>query len=176
MVWRRYFSAMLLVVVVGALTACGSPHLRSDDMYGDESGFFIDDEATILDTPEHRQVLDVLHNYQQALVTKDFGSLNRLISEGYYDNAGTTHTTADDYGRNELNEVFEMMAQHVESIQYRIVVKDVRVEGQRAHVDYEYRYSYQYRVGEEVTWDAGVEVNRVQLALEQDVWRITSGL
>jgi hypothetical protein len=176
MVWQAKLVWMLLLCLVVVLTACGPTHLKTDTMYGSDSGFFVDEEAQIVDTPDHREVLDVLRRYQRALVAKDFGTLKQLISNDYYDNAGTTHTTADDYGRAELDEIFEMMAQNVESIQFRVVVKDVLVQGRRAHIDYEYRYSYQYRVGDEVTWDAGVDVNRLQLVYEQDRWRITSGL
>lgn len=167
---------MILLLMVSGLMACASPHLRSDNIYSDDQAFLIDEEVQILDTKEHREVLEVLYNYRLALVAKDFGALNRLISADYYDNAGTTHTTADDYGREELNEIFEMMAQYAENIQYRVLVKGVVVDGARAHIDYEYRYSYQYKIGDEVTWDAGVDVNRLQLVLEQDRWRITSGL
>ena len=45
-----------------------------------------------------------------------------------------------------------------------------------AHVDYEYRYTYQYTVGDEVSWDAGVEVNRLDLKKIKGEWKIISGL
>ncbi|MFU8802368.1 MAG: hypothetical protein ACNA8W_01030 [Bradymonadaceae bacterium] len=176
MVCRRYYGFILALLLTVGLSACVSPHLTSDSIFPEDNGFQIDEESQIMDSAEARQVLDVLYHYRQALIAKDFGTLNRLISEDYYDNAGTTHTTADDYGREELAEIFEMMAQYAESIQYRVLIKDVVIKGERAHIDYEFDFSYQYRVGDEVTWDAGVDVNRLQLAREQDHWRITSGL
>ncbi|MBA2662130.1 MAG: hypothetical protein H0U74_07515 [Bradymonadaceae bacterium] len=172
----RFLLGLTILLSIFATTACSPNHIRADDLYPDDPAFRVDDEARILDTLEARQVLDVLAQYRQALVRKDFGALNRLVSQDYYDNAGTTHTTADDYGLTELREAFEVMARHAETIQYKVVVKDVVITTLRAHVDYEYEYAYQYKVGDETTWDAGVEVNRLQMAREGDLWRIVSGL
>ncbi len=172
----RLLTWMILVTFVGGAMGCASEHLRSDELYTDDSDFRIDADAEIRDTTEARQVLDVVYHYRQALVNKDFGTLNRLVSEDYYDNAGTTSTTVDDYGHGELTSIFEMMAQHAEQIRYEIIVKDVQVDGLRAHVDYEFQYAFQYRIGDKETWDAGSDVNRLEFNREGDQWRITSGM
>ena len=125
---------------------------------------------------EARQIIDSLYRYRQALVGKDFGTLNRLVSENYYDNAGTTDTTTDDYGHSELEGVFELMAQHAEEIRYQIIVKEVEIDGARGAIDYEFEYAFQYLVGDKETWDAGSDVNRLEFAREGDEWRITSGM
>ena len=52
----------------------------------------------------------------------------------------------------------------------------VVVKGAEAFIDYEYRYAYQFKVGEEESWDAGVEVNRLELKRVNDQWKIVSGL
>lgn len=172
----RSLLGLTLLLVLLTTTACSPGYLRPNDIYPDDPAFQIDTEARIPDTVEARQALDVIAQYRVALVTKDFGTLNRLVSENYYDNAGTTHTTSDDYGIGELRAAFEVMAGHTESIQYKIIVKDLVFENQRAHIDYEYEYAYEYKVGDESTWDAGVEVNRLRLAREGDEWRIIGGL
>lgn len=172
----RLFLLMALAMMLLATTACTSGHIRPDSFYPDDPAYRMDENARVPNTPEYHKVLDVLGQYRSSLVSKDFGALNRLVSADYYDNAGTTHTTADDYGRADLAEVFELMARHAETIQYKVTVKDVVISGERAHIDYEYEYAYQYRIGDETTWDAGIEVNRLQMAREGDHWRITSGL
>lgn len=173
---RRGMSWIALFVAVFFFTGCGAKQLRSDDFYAEDPDFSIDEEAKIEDTTETREVLDVLWQYRQALVKKDFGTLNRLVSDDYYENAGTTGTTADDYSRADLDEIFEMMAQSAESIRYKIRVQDVQVQGGRAHVDYEFDYSFKYDVGDAETWDAGTDVNRIVMAREGERWRIVSGM
>lgn len=166
----------LCVVCLTSVTACGPSYLVDDNFYAEDLDFRIDQEAKIEDTQAHRDVLDVIARYRVALVKKDVGALNGMIAADYYENAGTTHTTKDDYGQTQLGDVFEMMAQHSESIQYQITIKDMEVLKREAHVDYEYRYAYQYKVGEETSWDAGVDVNRVQLRQIEGQWKIVSGL
>jgi len=177
---RRRPAGLALVVVVLAVgllaSACSSDFLRSDTHYQDEKGFTIDEDAKIEDTVEHREVIDVLLKYRNAIVNKDFGTLKRLVAPDYYDNGGTTDTTTDDYGPDKLDALYELMAKHAKNIRYDIVVKDVGVDGDHAHVDYEYKYAYQYTVGDEVSWDAGVEVNRLQLEHQGADWKIVSGL
>ena len=169
----RFLLGLVLLSAMIVTSACSPGYIRPNDIYANDPTFKIDPESRIPDTLETRKVLA---QYRLALVNKDFGTLNRLVSEDYYDNAGTTHTTSDDYGVKELRASFELMASHTEGIQYKVLVKDLTFEEQRAHVDYEYEYAYEYKVGDESTWDAGVEVNRLRLAREGDVWRIVGGL
>ncbi len=164
--------ATMLFIGVG----CGPSYLKKESHYADEVGFTIDDEARIADTVEHRKVLDVLVQYRSAIVRKDVGSLKRLVSDEYYENGGTTNTTSDDYGSDALPEVYEMMAQHAENIRYEITVKELAVDGRRATIDYEYQYAYQFSIGEQPSWDAGIDVNRLELMDDDGEWKIVSGL
>lgn len=166
----------LIVLTLLPLSACGPDYLKDDNYKVDDADFRIDGEAQIQDTKEHREILEMLASYRIAVVKKDFGALNRMVSTSYYDNATTTNTTKDDYGHPQLKSVFELMAAHTDSIQYRMTVKQMEVAPMEAHVDYEYRYTYQYTVGDEVSWDAGVEVNRLDLRKIQGEWKIISGL
>lgn len=173
---QRLMPALILVWALIGLAGCSGQYIQADELYPNDPGFNIDEEAQIMDTTEARQALDVLAQYRRAVVEKDFGSLNRLVSEDYYDNAGTTDTTRDDYDAEKLSEVFEMMAEHAESITYKVMVKGVEVDKDRAFVDYEYEYAYQYGMGDDVKWDAGLEVNRLELIERGDGWEIVSGL
>lgn len=167
---------LVLLVMVSFLMACGSAYLEADEHYPEERGFTIDEEAEIADTLEHRQVIDILLQYRNAVVRKDVGSLRRLVSEDYYDNGGTTDTTRDDFGVDQLPDIFELIAQHAEQIKYDVTVKDVAVTDDVAYVDYEYEYAFQYKVGEQTSWDAGLEVNRLELGRRNGEWKIVSGL
>ncbi|RDV38872.1 hypothetical protein DV096_08750 [Bradymonadaceae bacterium TMQ3] len=172
----RATMALMTLIFVTLSLGCASRYITPDALYADDPEFRIDAESEILDTTEAREVLDVLYRYRQAVVDKDYGTLNELVSDDFYANAGTTETTSDDYGRDELVSVLEMTAQHADRIQMAVVVKGLTVEGMRAHVDYEYDYAYQYNVGDMKSWDAGVDVNRLRLVREDDRWKIVSGL
>lgn len=176
MVFRRLALVFLLVAVGFVSTACGDAYVQDDDLYADDPGFRIAEDAEIRDTTANREVLDILAQYRQAVVKKDFGALKRLVAAGYYDNAGTTDTTEDDYDAQELSTLYEMMARHAQSIKYNVLVKDLEVDQNRAWVDYEYEYAYEYDVGDDVAWDAGVDVNRLELESQDGRWRIVSGL
>ena len=173
---RRLFSWMVVVGILMITAGCASNGLASDDIYPEEPEFQFGEDADIQDTPEVREVVDVLFQYRQALIAKDFGTLNRLVSENYYENTGTTHTTADDYGHSGLAEVFEMMAEYAKEIRYSVTVQDVVVRDNQAHIDFEFQYAYQYQIADKETWDAGVDVNRMELHREGNAWRIVGGM
>ncbi len=176
---RRIFSGaayLITLLMLVMLSACAAGQIQDKNFHQDDTEFRIDEEAAIEDTEGNREVLEVLVKYRQALVRKDFGELGAMIADDYYDNGSTTNTTRDDYGKDQLSEFFEMLANHAENIQYRVMVKRVVVKGAEAFIDYEYRYAYQFKVGEEESWDAGVEVNRLELKRVNDQWKIVSGL
>lgn len=164
------------VLLVFLTVGCASQTIKGDELYGDVDGFRIGQEADIPDETEYREALDVLVQYRKALVQKDVGALKRLISKDYYDNAGSTDTTDDDYGHEKLPDIFEMLANYADEIKYNVTVKRVQFKHKRAMIDYEYEYAYKYDVGEKATWDAGVEVNRLELVTEDGRWKIASGL
>lgn len=175
----RLASLLALLLVVGTTTACGKSMLtdKTYEVAAEDRDFRIDQEAKIADTQEARDVLNVLAEYRRALVRKDFAGVKRLIAEDYYDNGSTTNTTKDDYDGKALPELFELIAKHTESIQYQVTVKTVSFKHKRAFVSYEYRYAYQYKVGDEMSWDAGVEVNQLELVQNKEgAWKILTGL
>ncbi len=174
--WWRGATMMLLMCLCLVATGCAAGQLQDENFHEEDTEFRIDEEAKIEDNETNREVLEVLLKYRQALVRKDFGELGAMISDDYYDNGSTTNTTRDDYGKEQLSEFFEMLANHSESIQYRVMVKQVQVNKSEAFIDYEYRFAYQFKVGDEESWDAGVDVNRLELKRVGEQWKIVSGL
>ena len=173
---RRLWKWAVVAALVAITTGCASSQLSTDDIYPGETEFRIGENAEIKDSPEVREVIDVMYQYRQALIAKDFGTLNRLVSPHYYENTGTTHTTTDDYSYDQLGEVFEMMAEYAQEIRYEVTIQDVVVRDNQAHVDYEFQYAYQYRVADKETWDAGMDVNRMEFLREDNQWRIVGGM
>ncbi|MEM1350171.1 MAG: hypothetical protein AAGI01_16550 [Myxococcota bacterium] len=172
----RHWVMLLVLTLALASVGCGSAFLKDEDFQAEDLDFRIDPESEIPNDDAHRELLEVFAEYRRALVRKDFGTLNRIIADVYYENAGTTSTTRDDYGHEQLPKTFEQIASHAETIQYQVTVKSMTLDRSKGFVDYEYRYAYQYKVGEGVSWDAGVDVNRVEFRKVDGAWKIVNGL
>lgn len=164
-------SAVLSLLALVLLSACGPSHLNTVDRIK------VDDEATIVDTETNRAVLSVVTRYHEAIENRDTDALSRLISDDYYENGGTSERTDDDYGRSGVPEALDRFTRAIKHIRFEIVVKDLRVDGDRAQVFYEYSYNYLFQVGEVPQWEAGRDVNRMDLVREASGdWKITRGL
>ncbi len=128
------------------------------------------------DTPENRSIVDVVERYRVAVESRDAVALRSLASQHYYENAGTTHTSGDDWGRPELEEVLARFKDHVKAVTYEIAIQTVRVVGNRADVDYEHTWAFQYTDGERDAWTRKSDTNRLELIKEAAGWRILSGM
>ncbi len=173
---HRAIAYWILGCLLAFVLGCGPDYIRTEPHFQAEDGFQVDDAAKIEDSVSHRELLHALVEYRKAIVNKDFGALKSMVADSYYENGGTTDTTKDDYDQERLPKIFEMIAQHSNQIKMEITVKDVGHNGNRGHVDYEYRYAYEYRVGDKSEWDAGVELNRLEFVSEDGAWKIVSGL
>lgn len=173
--WTRWvFGLTCLAMVVG--TGCGLRNIRDQKLYEDQDGFRIGDDADIRDTTRNRKILNVVAQYQQAVTNKNLETLRRLVSDDYYDNAGTTDTTEDDYGTKQFLEFWEQIAKYSESIKYNITVRKIDEKRGRVAVKYEYKYAFKVAVGENPEWDAGVNVNKLELVGTDGNWKIVSGM
>jgi ketosteroid isomerase-like protein len=127
-------------------------------------------------TPEGEAVSAVIEDYERALDSMDIEAIRVLVSQDYYENAGTTDTTTDDYGFDEVDRMFTMLLEHVEDMNVEISLRDVIVDGPDADVLFEYTMRVRYSVAEGSHWETERDVNRVQLRNEDGNWRIVSGL
>lgn len=129
------------------------------------------------DTPDNRAVWNVIEQYRQAMENRDGDALRTLVSRQYYENASTTDTSTDDYGYQELDEkVLPILRDNIKKVQYRILLRSIRVDGQRAYAEYEYYFKFQYSEGGRDQWIARNDFNRLDLVLEDGVWKIVAGL
>lgn len=139
-------------------------------------GDIIHAEAKIRSTPENVDVMHLVDTYRQAMEAVDVDMLRSLISQDYYENAGTTNTTDDDYGHEGLESIFNILTQHVKEARLNVKIRDIRVYDDRADVVFEYAYTMLYQVGDTKRWQTERDVNRIQLHREDDAWLIVSGL
>ena len=163
---RTTFLATIAIPAVLA-TACGGKYVESP---------IIDPEAEIRKTDDTEAITDLMENYEAALDALDLEAVRAMVSDEYYENAGTTDTTRDDYGFAGIAELFETLREHVEDLDVDIAVRDVVVEGDTADVLFEYTLRMRYMIAEEAHWETERDVNRFQLQREPAGWRIVSGL
>lgn len=154
-------------LVLALCAACGGQYLESP---------LLEPGVKIRTSPEGEAVAAVIEDYERALDAMDIEAIRSLVSEDYYENAGTTDTTSDDYGFDEVDRMFTMLLEHVEDMDVAISVRDLIVDGEEADVLFEYTIRVRYTVAESAHWETDRDVNRVQLRNEDGTWRIVSGL
>jgi hypothetical protein len=136
-----------------------------------------DEASKVVETQENLEVLETLNAYKKALESLDLRTLEGLAADGYYENAGTTDTTSDDYGTTSLPGVLQRLGDALKSLSFDIVVKDMRVDGDRAWVVFEYVWNYRYEVEGTPRWEAGRDVNRMDLSRDRGgLWKISRGM
>lgn len=145
-----------------ALAACGATMLPNTE---------------IPDTEETRAVHSRVMQYRQAMEDRDVDAILAMVSDRYYENAGTTDSDADDYGADELrSKVAVLLRDNVLAVQYRIILRDIQVDGDMAHADYEYYYRFKFVEGGREGWAQRNDFNRLEFVREGTSWKITGGL
>lgn len=130
----------------------------------------------IRDTSENREVLAVLAQLQEAMRARDADAILAMVSPTYFEDNGTPDPH-DDYGFEELRTT--ILPQSLAVAQEMFVafeIYEVMVDDGTAHADVRYASRAKLELPSGTLWDSHREFNRVELALEQGAWRITSGL
>lgn len=131
----------------------------------------------IPNTDENRQVYDVVQNTVNAMNARNAEALIALLSPRYFEDNGTADQS-DDYGYEELtSKILPESMKVAEEIQLEVEVQDIVVsDDNRAHADVRYRSRIRLKLPSRTLWDTGRDFNRIELARENGVWRIVSGL
>jgi len=128
------------------------------------------------DTSENREVFNLVERYRSAIESRDKDALGRLASRHYYENASTTWSSGDDWGQPQLGEVVGRYADAVKAMTYDVKVLALTFAGERADVDLEHTWAFQYSDGEKDNWTRKTDENRLELVREDGAWRILSGM
>jgi len=131
----------------------------------------------IRDAPENRAILDVLAAYKAAMEARDANALLALAAPSYFDRGDPTRTSTTgplDYGtlRREIPEDFK----DVKSVHLDITVRDVKVDGDKAQVDYYAVLRYAVAVVSGEKWFSEADDARMRLVKLNGKWKIASGL
>lgn len=130
----------------------------------------------IKDTPEDRQILEVVLAYRNAVETKNIDKLMGLVSPTFFDNSGTPEP-GDDYDRAGLEAKLRTWAGKAKAVRLDMQVKAIRLENDQARAQYFYDVSYQLPGPDNtLQWKRDSDTKEMALKREDGVWRITSGI
>jgi len=157
-------TCLLLAVLPGLLAACAAPKLPG---------------TTITDTPENRAIVSLLHRYQDAYEKREAETLLSLASKRFMETGGTAGTE-DDYDYDGLAErLHGEDFGRVLKARLRLDVKEIVVEGDRAHAEVRAETRYQtmpLAEGGEPEWHMMADDNRMEFVREDGEWKILSGM
>ena len=129
------------------------------------------------DNVDNRAIYEQVLAYRDAMETRDTDKLLAMTSTRYYENGGTTDTEVDDYGYETLRDkVLPRLRENIKAVQYRILLRRVGVDGERAWADYEYFYRFKYVEGGREGWAQKNDFNRLEFIREDGHWKIVAGL
>ncbi|MBD90572.1 MAG: hypothetical protein CL940_09555 [Deltaproteobacteria bacterium] len=133
--------------------------------------------TTIPETEETRAVFDRVQQYRTAMEARDVDGVISMVSPRYYENSGTTDSDRDDYGFQVLHDkVLKLLRDNVLSVQYQVLLRNIKVDGDMAVADYEYFYKFKFVEGGNEGWAQRNDFNRLTFAREGGQWMIVGGL
>ena len=159
--------ALLALCAVFTAAGCGRQYIQSD---------IYDAELKVRNTEDNAEITALMVEYERALDALDLEAIEAIISADYYENAGTTDTTRDDYGVEGLSDMMELLSEHVDEIRFAVSIREIIVTDELAEVLFDYEVRALYSVADEQRWENERDVNRIQLLREDAGWRIISGL
>lgn len=130
------------------------------------------------DTPANKAIVDVLEKYRKAAEAKDINGILEVVSRDYFSNFGTTSDPDDDYGYEQLvRKMLPILRDEIKAVSYTIYIKKISFpKDDMAWADVEHTYKFYYVEQGKDRWKRGTNFKRFELALEDGVWRIRSGL
>ncbi|MEI7894930.1 MAG: hypothetical protein WCI05_17675 [Myxococcales bacterium] len=158
MIHRRQ---LFLFVLLFGLVACTKTFIPNTD---------------VEDTSENRRVIAFCESYRHAVEERDIATLLKLVSPGYFDNAGNTNSK-DDYDYNGLRDFLTKTFVKTTAVRYEIRYRRLTLT-ESAHIWVDYTYAASFRIpgvkAEE--WQHKVSDNRLDLVRDGDSFKIVSGM
>lgn len=149
----KFFARLSVLLPLLALTACAPKVIPN---------------TRIADTADNRAILGVVQRYKRAYEAKDAPAIAALASPKYLDaRDNISYATLE----QELQNVFD----RVKEVQLELNVRDIRVEGDRAQVDYFYTTSFLLAAAAP-EWQREVDEKRMVLERTNGQWLVVSGL
>ena len=129
----------------------------------------------IPDRPDTRAVIDVFAKYKLANEARDANAIFALTAPSYFDEGDVSHARAPmDYEGMKKKVSQDLSA--VKSIRLDLTVRDLKVEGSKANIDYFATVSYAVAVPTGERWKRESDDARLRLLKIGGAWKIVAGL
>ncbi len=131
--------------------------------------------TNVRDDPQNRAVLEVVARYKQAMEARDANALLSLAAPGYFDQ-GDPSRPAEPRDLEGLRKSVPKDFSDIRALKLTIDIRKVKVEGDRAEVDFfgVLRYALAVPTGEK--WFTEADDARMKLAMIDGAWKIVAGL
>jgi hypothetical protein len=130
----------------------------------------------VLDTPDTRQILDVITAYGHALQEKNTEKVMALVSKDFFENSGTP-AGDDDYDCEGLKKKLVDWTAKVVAVRADLEVKNIVVQGDAARAPFFFEVNYQLKGADgALVWKRENDTKEMHLRRESGVWRVTSGI
>lgn len=129
----------------------------------------------IPDNSDNREVVEVISKYQKAMEDRDLELLLDMATPDYYEDRGTLDKS-DDYGLAELKSTLSQRFSSIQQLRYTVKVKDIKIDGDEAFVDFHYQMLFQFKIGDIARWEQAEDDGQLSLRKIDKAWKVTSGL
>jgi hypothetical protein len=129
----------------------------------------------IKDAPENRAALQVLSDYKRAAEALDADAVLALVAPDYFD-SGSTSRSKRTVNYAALQEQVPAEFRRLKALRMDITVKDARVEGDKAQIDYFLVLHYSIALPSGEKWMSESDDARLSLAKENGKWKVIAGL
>jgi len=131
--------------------------------------------TTIPDEPQNRAVLQVLANYKQAMEARDADALFALAAPGYFDKGDPSRPT-DPHDLQGLRRTVPKDFSSVRVLKLDIDIRNLKIDGERAQVDYFGVMRYAIAVPSGEKWFSESDDQRMKFVKIDGDWKIASGM
>jgi hypothetical protein len=151
---------LAVVLTTLGLAACGAHRIPGTE---------------IRDTPDARAIYGVIDSYRLASERREPDTILALVSEQYFDDAGTPDP-GDDLDYAQLQRVLPARFRQVSAMRLGITVREIDVKGDHATANVFYDGHYRLSTPSGETPKAASDVSQMKFVRENGAWKIVSGL
>ena len=131
--------------------------------------------TNVRDDPQNRAVLQVLANYKEAMEARDANALISLASPGYFDK-GDPARPGDAHDLEGLRKSVPRDFKGVRALKLDIDIRNLKIEGNRAQVDFFGVMRYAVAVPNGEKWFTESDDQRMKFVKVYGDWKISSGM
>lgn len=153
--------AFLVILALTALAGCSKAYIPNTD---------------VEDTSQNRDVIKFCEEYRHAMEDKNVPQLLKMMSPGYFEDAGNAKTE-DDADYEKIREFLTTDFLHTMGIRYEIRYRRVTYsETNHIWVDYTYAAAWKIPGADKDEWHHTVADNRLDLVRDGDSFKVLAGM